>query len=79
MATYTPSPTQTIALLIGVLVALLAAPIHAATFSGSNSDRADISPGDGVCKTDTGALVSCTLRATSRRRTLLPHGMSLSY
>jgi CSLREA domain-containing protein len=73
MVTYTPSPIQTIALVIGVLLALLAAPIHAATFSvGSGSDGADVSPGDGVCDADAGAPVSCTLRAAIQEANATP-------
>ncbi len=73
MAAYTPSPTQAIALVISALVALLAAPIHAATFSvDSGSDGADVAPGDGVCDADAGAPVSCTLRAAIQEANATP-------
>ena len=73
MTTSTPSPRQTIALVISALAALLAAPIHAATFSvDSGSDGADIAPGDGVCDADAGPPVSCTLRAAIQEANATP-------
>ena len=53
-----------LATLATFLLMVVAAPAEAATFTvDSGADAHDLTPADGVCDTDDGSAVVCTLRA----------------